>query len=217
MPNNGASLVRNLMKNKLNPVQLAKLAAGVPLATILAEVPATPDAPATPAAAAPDVAPAADVDPKVEATEPTLEVDTDPAASASPAAPAAAAPAPDQTALVAFLQTEMRTAQASLAEAQFKLREAQAKLDEQSATHSAFAEIARASLSTMQVALNAPVSAAALGSADLLAEHKRIQAVFTDKFAVGGVAATNPSDGKPKAALVNPLFASMLPKAQASK
>lgn len=206
------------MKNKLNPVQLAKLAAGVPLATIMAELPSAPVTPATPAAAAPDVAPADDVDPKAEATEPTLEADTDPAATAPATEPVAAVAAvPDQTALVAFLQTEMRTAQASLVEAQFKLREAQAKLDEQSATHAAFAEIARASLSTMQVALNAPVSAAALGNADLLAEHKRIQAVFTDKFAVGGVAATNPSDNKPKAALVNPLFASVLPKAQASK
>ena len=76
------------------------------------------------------------------------------------------------------------------------------------ASTEALADIGRNSIRTMTIALGGKAeNVATLATADVVAEHTRVSAVFQDKFKVGRVAATDTSESqKPAKATVNPLF-----------
>jgi len=115
------------------------------------------------------------------------------------------APAPtleSVQAQAAALQAELDTANANITELT-------AKLEGAAAAEAGLRTIALAGLKTMSLHVSADMGAAeAMAASDLIAEHARVSEAFKAKIKVGGIAATKPKaeDGKPKAALVNPLF-----------
>jgi len=157
--------------------------------------------------------------------EATLE-DTSAVADVAPAEPVApeATPAPvaavqTEGALVSFLRDELKLAQADAVAARAESKAATEKADGQAALYAEFESVVRVSVDYMAVALGGAANGAAFTGEALAAEHKRLSAVYSEKFKVGGVAATAPVEGgKPKGETAsNPLFAVLARSVPASK
>lgn len=141
---------------------------------------------ADPAAAAD---PQAAVDP--QAADP---VAADPSAAADPQAAAEppAEPAAKQADVVEFLQSQIKDKDAALLAANVELSGLKKQVEDMEAAHTGLLEIAAKSVSNMQVALGGTaVDASGMSATQLLAEHKRVSAMFTSKFKAGGVSATD--------------------------
>lgn len=149
----------------------------------------------------------------------TLPVAKTPAADATastePAKPEAAA-APVATTetkpseLVAHLQAQVERLSADLASKSTALEASEKSMVSMKSNLDALAVIARNSIKTMSTGLGLDASAAeSIAVESLAAEHGRVVALFTTKFKVGGVAATNTveENTKPAKVSVNPLFA----------
>lgn len=160
----------------LTPQQIAALAAGSAVQGAAA---------AAPAAAA--AAPAATT------TEPAAPAATTTTTEPAAAAPAAAAPAaPDQSAIVAYLQGQLATSQAATLAAQVELAAVKEKVTTLEATHTALTKIAAQSVSNMRIALGlSAVDLSAMTSTALLAEHSSTEETFKKSFPVGGVSAAS--------------------------
>lgn len=114
--------------------------------------------------------------------------------------PKAEVPATDALAVV---QGMLTTAQAEVATLKLAASGLEAKIKASDDALKPFAEIARASVKNMIVALNAGGAdkVATMSNTELLAEHTRLADMFKTKFKAGGVAATaNKEDKEPKAA-----------------
>lgn len=162
-------------------------------------------------------------------TKPTLPESSAPEISAAvelPAEGAGAAPvaataatAAKESELVAFLRSELKLAQADLVGAQADAKKASEALATQSELYATFESVVRTSVDHMAVALGGPANGSAFAGSALADEHKRLAAVYAEKFKVGGVAATAPVEsGEPKgSAAASPLFAVLARSVPASK
>lgn len=152
------------MKTILTPEQIAQIQAGASLedlglVTTASEGGAAPAAPAAPAPAAPAVA---------------------------AAAPAPAAPAPANADVVALLQSQLTTAQASLVTTTAKLVNLEASTQSMKETHDGLLAIARKEIGRMSVALGGNAAAAeSLDAAAAIAEHAKVTENFMTKFPTG--------------------------------
>jgi len=137
-----------------------------------------------------------------EAAEAAAKAEADLAAAAKAEADAAAAATPT----IESLQADLDAAKASIDVAKAEAESLKAKLDEAVAAQAGILSFARNSIKAMSVPLN--LEASNVSDAEVLAEHARVSELFKAKFKVGGVAAakSEEAEGKPKAALVNPLF-----------
>lgn len=157
---------------------------------------------------------------ELESADATAVTKTDAAPAASAATDSAAAPAADATAapaaeatkdpMVGFLQAQVKDLNAELLTAKMAAKTAEDGLAASKTNLEALTNIARASIRTMTIGLGGKAEAVdAMSTADVVAEHARVSAVFKDKFKVGAVAATNTSEDKPVVkAAVSPLFLS---------
>lgn len=119
-------------------------------------------------------------------------------AAAAPAAPAPVAPAAD-TNIVAFLQGEIASKDASLLAANVKVAGLEAKIADTATALSGLLTIAAASVNNMRIALGgSAVDMAAMNATQLLAEHASVQAQFQSKFKAGGVAAVDAASAAEK-------------------
>jgi signal peptide peptidase SppA len=181
MVDNTASTEGTSMPKPLTQEQLVAMAAGVTLEATVAE---TVNAEAV--------------------TETSNEGSTE-APTDKPAEAAAAAPSE----LVTYLQVQVTALQAESLEFRMAAKTAADALTAATTNLEALAGIARNSIRSMTIALGGKAEAVeAMSVGDVVAEHSRVAAVFTDKFKVGAVAATNTLEDKPVVkATVNPLFA----------
>lgn len=115
---------------------------------------------------------------------------------------------PPSTELTAYLQNQVASLQLQVATLAVASKTLEDAATASKATLEALAEIGRNSVKTMTVALGGKAEAiTAMSASDVVTEHARVSAVFKAKFKVGGVAATDTSEGpKPAKADVNPLF-----------
>lgn len=134
------------------------------------------------------------------------------AAPSSPAAPAA--PVDTKAELVAFLQTQLAEANSGLLTAKVEIAQLKKQAEDAQAALPDLVKIAQGVVGSMQVALGASDTSAALSAKDVVAEHARLSPVYTEKFKVGGIAATRTED---KPAEVHPLFAQRLATVAVSK
>lgn len=192
-------------KATLTPQQLAAIASGAPLDAALESAEAVADAALAAAAE--------ETNEEVEAAEGVADEAAEGAeASVEPEAAKA------DTGLVAYLQSQVAAKDADLLKANIELDKLRAQMAEANATHQGLLAIARDSVGKMKVALGGSADAAAAMSAtEVLAAHAETADVFKTKFKVGGVAATatTETEKKPVAALVDPLFASLVKAAKA--
>lgn len=176
------------MKLPLTQEHLAAIAAGVTLPELMAGLPEGTAA--------------------ESATTP--EGTTDTAAAAESTAPAAEAP----TAL-SVLQAMLEKATVDTAAAKLEATAATNALNALKTQADAFADIARASVSTMGLHFGVKAdTVAAMSNDQILAEHARLSDLFKSKFKVGGVAATTQEEAKAKAE-VSPMFAAIVKKSTA--
>ena len=182
---NPATIEGTSMPKPLTQEHLAAMAAGVELES----------------AAATDTTAAAATTPAVDA--PAAET----SAAASADTPVAEA---SKDSVVGFLQAQVKDLNAELLTAKMAAKAAEDSVAASKANLEALASIARASIRTMTIGLGGKAEAVdAMSTADVVAEHARVSAVFKDKFKVGAVAATNTSEDKPVVkAAVSPLFLS---------
>lgn len=158
------------VKTALTTQQLAAIAEGAPAGEQALQGPAATTAPTT-----------------VPATEP---------AAAAPE-PAAAAPEPKAdegkpTELVAFLQSQLSTAQAQTVNLGAQVLSLTKSAEEASQTMATMRSIVEASVERLNVALNLPTgSASAMDNNNLLAAHAALRGQFEMKFKAGGVAAVS--------------------------
>ena len=97
-----------------------------------------------------------------------------------------------ESALVTYLQGEVKAKNESLLEAQIKVRDIETKLAGVEATHNGLLEIVKHSVGNMQIALGgSALDLSAMDAVAVLNEHKRISADFKNKFKAGGVAAVD--------------------------
>ena len=135
--------------------------------------------------------------------EPVAEPVVDPAAADPVAEPAAAAAEPaaaaaepaaaePAAAVVDYLQGQVKEKDAALLAANVELSGLKKQLEDMQAAHAGLVEIAGKSVSNMQVALGgAAADLTGLSATQVLAEHKRVTALFSSKFKAGGVAAVD--------------------------
>ena len=152
----------------LTPQEIAALQAGIvlnqPVVQTVAAVPVVAPPPAAAQVAAPP-----------------------PAAAASAAAPAA----PDQSALVAYLQGQVVSMQASLTAAQVEAASLKGQLTAAQAVQPGLMAIVSASINTMALNLDGHQrDLSAMSAEALMAEHGRMAERFTAQYKSGGVAAS---------------------------
>ncbi len=150
-------------------------------------------------------------------TEPAAEPAAEPAPAATTPAPepapaeASAKPAAADQGVVALLQSQLSTAQASLMAINAELVTLKATTQTQAASHDGLLKIARAAIGKMAIALGGTdASAQTLDATAAITEHERICGVFKEKFKVGQASAGTPADGAAPAEKVDPLFLSRL-------
>lgn len=167
----------NPMRKKavLTDADIAAIASGAPIAVAPAAEEPKAVEPETPVA---EAAPAEEPAAETQATE---------------AAPAAAAPAqPDQSAVVALLEKQLKDAQEAVLAARVEQAKATDKLAELTEKQTPLVAIARDSVKKMHVALGGSGEhVEALEVSALLEEHTKISQTFKDRFKVGGVAAAS--------------------------
>jgi ClpP class serine protease len=176
----------NMTRQALTEQQIAAMASGAPVAGV---VPAAEPvvAPVVPAAEAdPVVAPVAAV------VEPKAEVDT-------------------SAALITYLQAQVKEKDTALLAQSVELTGLKSKLAGMEASHTGLMKIAAQSVSNMKVGLGlAKVDFSAMTPELLLAEHASTSETFKASFKVGGVAAVNPPEVKPVAAIVDHMHAARI-------
>ncbi len=185
----------------LTEANIAALAAGAPLASVMAGAGQPGQA-----GPAPQDPASADADPTRKGGPASAEAGAEGAAtppvddastSASEQQAAAGTEADSgQAAVVDFLRKELRETQTALAESGAQLKQLQAQVTAMTTTHEALMGIARDSLSSMRVALGGRAVAGALAAEQLLAEHAEASESFRKAFRAGGVAAVaQPTEG----------------------
>lgn len=203
---------RTMPKATLTPQQLAAIASG---AQIDAALETAEDAVNSAAEAAAALAAETQTDDKsaTEQAGETVEDEAGATESQANAAPTAA----NESGLVAYLQSQVAAKDADLLKANIELDKLRNQVTEASATHEGLLAIARDSVGKMKVALGGSAEAAAAMSAvEVLAAHAETSEVFKTKFKVGGVAATATTETEKRpAALVDPMFASLVKAAKA--
>ena len=158
------------MKKALTDQSIAALAAGgiAPVAAAAAPVVETQTA-----------APAAPTEPVVEAAVPT----------------AAAPEAQPNAEVLAYVQGQLTTANASLLEAGIKVKTLEAANAELQTSMTALLDIAGKSISNMRVALGGTaVDIKDMTATTVLAEYQRVSTEFQSKFKAGGVAAVDAAE-----------------------
>ena len=179
------------MKLNLTHDQLAKLAAGEPVASLglTAE-----DATAVTAA--------------MEAAKATADKKALDEAAAAAAAKTTTPAAQPSAAMVEFLRTELRDTQAELAKATAAATDSATKLTAATESLSKIYGIARNGIASMQIALGMPDTSAALAEDTLVAEHDRLSKVFAEKFPGARISSTvAKQDGSKEVAKVDHLLA----------
>jgi signal peptide peptidase SppA len=133
------------------------------------------------------------------------------AAESEPTAePTAAAPAAEPN-----LPAMLEKMQADVVAAKIEAQTATAALTAMQAELAASTDIVRSAVKSLGMHYGVSgESVAAMSSTQLLAEHTRLSALFTEKFKGGRVAAATTEDAKPKA-MVNPIFAALTKTHQA--
>ena len=102
-----------------------------------------------------------------------------------------------ESALVAYLQGEVKAKSDALLETQIEVRGLKEKVSGMEATHSGLLEVVKKSLNQMQVALGgSAMDLASMDAAAVLNEHKRLTADFQKAFKAGGVAAVDATEPK---------------------
>lgn len=148
-------------------------------------------------AAAPP-APDASAEDSAEGSAESSSEDVGEAAEADAAA-TSSEPKPESE-IVAFLRAQLKEKDEQVLSQAVELKGLKDRLEGVEATHTALADIARASISKMRVALGLPASdMAAVEPVALVAEHKRVSEEFKAKFKVGGVAVSQPEDKRVEA------------------
>lgn len=186
-PNNLANLQRGLpMKRKaLTEQDIAAIAAGA------APVTATVDG----SAATPGETAAAD--PQAAASAPVTDPAAPEAAAGTEAPKAAEEPKKDDSAVLAFVQGELRAAQEQIVKLNVDLNQANAKVASMQTNHEGLLKIAAAAVRNMKVALGlSATDLTSLSAEQLLAEHASTSEAFQKAFKAGGVAAVNMPDEK---------------------
>jgi len=172
----------DMHKKDLSESQLAALAAGVPLAVVTApakseaEIAAEVVAAANVAAAAAAAAKATD-DAATAAARSVMAVEA--------AKPVAATDDP----LVAFLKTELSTAQAAVAEADGKALAAAAQVSALEATEADLMSVVGKVVANLSIATGKKIDTSKMTSAELSAAYATQSELFTNTFKVGGAAA----------------------------
>lgn len=99
--------------------------------------------------------------------------------------------------LVAYLQSQLSAAQASVVELNVQLVSAKATLEAAQGSNAAMRPLVVASVDRLQIALGqAPGGADKLADAELLGKHATLRDQFEAKFKAGGVAAVSATDDK---------------------
>jgi len=118
---------------------------------------------------------------------------------------AALAKADTDNQVIAYLKNEIAEKDKALLGANVKVSELGDKIASLETTHNPLADIARASVKTMQVALGgSAVDLTAMSPAALVNEHKRVAELFAAKFPTGGVAAANTAPAEDSADVSKP-------------
>lgn len=133
------------------------------------------------------------------------------AAAAAQAATEAAAAEPANTALVSYLQGQVKDKDAELLAQSIELKGLKDKLAGMEASHQGLMKIAAQSVSNMKIGLGqAKGDFSALSPELLLAEHSATSEAFTNAFKVGGVAAVNPPAKQEEVKGPDPLHAARI-------
>lgn len=110
---------------------------------------------------------------------------------------------PDQTAVIAMLQTQLDAATQSTVNLSVELAQANRKVESLTASQAGLKQIVAGSLSTMRVALNlSKVDLSTMSAESLVAEHGAVASQFASTFKVGGVAAHSQTEETVKTAAV---------------
>lgn len=194
--NNKRADVKTPNKATLTTEQLAAIAAGIASDTAA-------QAAATAAAAATEATGATEAQAVAAAAEAAAATAAAEVAAAEAATAAAAAAASTGNEIVAFLQGELKAAQASVVALTVEKTALTAKVTDFEASHTALCDIVRKGINVMAIALNGSEgNLANLTGMELVAKHKALAEDFTSKFTVGGVAATDTTAEKINAEVI---------------
>jgi hypothetical protein len=123
---------------------------------------------------------------------------------------------PDQSGLVALLQTQLDASNKTNIDLRVELAQANSSVQSLTASQAGLKQIVAGSLSTMRVALSlSKVDMSAMAADALIAEHAAVCAQFSSTFKVGGVAVHSKTEETAKAATGLPkhlVEATRLPK-----
>lgn len=151
---------------------------------------------------------------EVEAKEVQVAIDTRIAAAVTEAKTPLEAKITTLTAAAETAKSEAKVASDKVALAEAAATQLKGQLDASAALAAQQAEIVKASMSVMSVALGGAAEVgAALTGTELLAEHKRLSEAFTKKFPTGGVAAVHTQIKQTKAVSVPPMLQHLVSQA----
>ena len=129
------------------------------------------------------------------ATTATTETTAETQPANNQAATGTAAPAADQSAVIALLQSQLDAANKTTVDLRVELAQATAKVEAMTSAQVGLKTIVAGSLSTMRVALGmSKTDLSAMTAETLIAEHAATSKTFTDSFKVGGVAASGAAE-----------------------
>lgn len=156
------------------------------------------------------------------ATDPAEAGDANVEANAQANAEAGAAEsnaeANSESALVVYLQGEVKAKSADLLEAQIEVRDLKGKISGMEATHAGLLAIVKKSLNQMQVALGgSALDLEKMDAAVALTEHARLSADFQKAFKAGGVAAVDASEPVKNGPQIDPLHKALVNAVRFSK
>lgn len=123
-----------------------------------------------------------------------------------------------ESALVAYLQSEVKSKDAALMEAQIESRDVKAKLAGMEATHSGLLEIVKKAVGQLQIAMGgSALDMSAMDAATVLNEHKRLAADFHKSFKAGGVAAVDAGRSEKNVPQIDPRHKALVGAVRFSK
>lgn len=131
---------------------------------------------------------------------------------------AAAAVENKESALVSYLQSEVKSKDAALLEAQIESRDVKAKLAGMEATHNGLLEIVKKAVGQLQIAMGgSALDMSAMDAATVLNEHKRLAADFHKSFKAGGVAAVDAGRSEKNVPQIDPRHKALVGAVRFSK
>lgn len=123
-----------------------------------------------------------------------------------------------ESALVAYLQSEVKSKDAALMEAQIEGRDLKAKLAGMEATHNGLLEIVKKAAGQMQIAMGgSALDMSKMDAAAVLNEHARLAADFQKSFKAGGVAAVDAGQAQKTVPQIDPRHKALVNAARFSK